>query len=167
MDSELPDDITELAALQADLRELVRDLVRGLSEARTSELAEMGSLLATLVKDASLLQEDIKTILRDAAKKELGAEPGTVTFDGDSPRTGVSVTIPKPRVQLAKGADMSLVQRLLGPDFDLYFETVVTHKPRPTTPDLIVNLPNNPTKTLLLSAVEEKEGTPRVSFKVL
>lgn len=162
----LPEDITELSAIQADFRDLAAILNEQFDDASVAELAEVGSLLASIIKRAGAVQDKIKIRLREQALTDLSNAPGTITFEGESPNTAVSVTVPKPRVVLSKDADMELVQKVLGQDFDLYFETVVAHKPRPTTPDLIVSLPDGTTKTILLSTVEEKQGTPRVSFKV-
>lgn len=165
--SDTTEDITELVALREDFGELAAALHNGLSAASIEQLAEAGSLLASLIKTAGAVQDDIKILLRNEAVKALSGQPGAIVFEGESPETSVTVTIPRPRVVLSKDADMGLVQSILGSSFDLYFETIVTHKPRPTSPKLIVSLGNGAPKTILLSTVEEKEGTPRVSFKAV
>jgi hypothetical protein len=125
---------------------------------------ETGAALAALIKKAGAMQDRLKASIREEAVRKLQGVPGTVNLNGTD-KGVVHVTIPAPKLQLAKDADVGLLFMVLGEEFDLYFETNVKYVPRTATPSLIEMMEDGRPKTVLLSSLHEDEGTPRVSFK--
>jgi len=151
--------------LLAEFRARLRAMEDSLKDAPIAHTVEVGAALATMVKAAETLQEAIKVTIRDAALNDLGNQPGTITLHGTEGGS-VSVTVPVSKLRMSKSADAELLQKVLGDQFDLYFETQTTHKPRDMAGDLIAGMPDGSAKTVLLSAIEQFDATPRVSFKV-
>jgi len=149
--------------LMAEIEERLDDLSSNISD-DIGEAVEVGAILAALIKKAASIQDGLKGILREEALRRLQNAPGTVEMQGDGNGL-VSVTVPTPKLQLTKDADIGLLFKVLGDDFDLYFETDVKYKPRKATPNLIEGMEDGTPKTVLLSSLQENEGTPRVSFK--
>lgn len=140
---------------------VMRDSLDG---APLEHAVEIGTALSAMIKAAEGIQSTIKETLRDAAVLQLQQQPGSVTLEGTG--TGrVTVTVPRPKLRLTKAADIDLLQKVLGDQFDLYLETMTSYKPRDVAGDLIAAMEDGPAKTVMLSAVEQFEGTPRVSFK--
>lgn len=140
------------------------DLLPDLVNDDIGNAVEVGAILALLIKKAGAIQDGLKERIREEALRRLQNVPGTVDIPGTN-KGVVSVTVPSPKLQLSKDADIGLLFKILGDDFDLYFETDVKYKPRNATPSLIESMADGTPKTVLLSSLQENEGTPRVSFK--
>lgn len=150
-----------LAHIRAQIRELSEDLRDG---APRVEVVEAGTALAAIVTSATDALAEIKASLRDDALAELNGESGSVDFDGLEIGR-VTVTVPTPKMGLAKGTDPEVIRRRLGDDFDLYFETKTTYAPRKNAAELVLAMATGADKDLLLTVLEENEQTPRVSFR--
>lgn len=118
------------------------------------ELSEISS-----ASEAAL--EKVKKCLRQKAS-ERAENPcflRGVSVD-DKPLGTVTVTFPDAMVKVSKDADMGALRDRLGADFDLYFDVILTHKPKK---DIMQHIkgPDNP----VLEVLEYAEQTPRVGFK--
>lgn len=142
----------------------VRALEASLEGAPREHVVEVGYTLANLISTASQALEPIKTRLREEAVKDLSHQAGSISFEG-SGLGMVTVTVPKPQLKLSKGVDINQLKLTLAEDFDTYFDTKVVYTPRKTIVPLVVKLASGDKKTTLLSSIEEREPTPRVSFK--
>lgn len=150
--------------LQGAFKAGIALLESSLKDAPLEHVVEVGHTLAEMVSEASHVLEDTKVRLREEALESLGHKAGSVSFQGTG-QGWVTVTVPQPVLRLTKGVDPESLKVSLGKDFDLYFDTKVTYTPRKTVGGLIVKLASGTTRSVLLSSIEEKESTPRVSFK--
>ena len=153
-------------ALSDNLRQiriLVREVVDGLDPSDMSDTVEVGTALASLVRICNEALGDIKGTFRTAALTALSNRAGTESFAGEDGKA-VTVTIPPPQLRILKTVDIDRLRRVLGDDFDKFFETRVTYKPRPGLGERIMDLPAGDIKNSLLLALEEVDSTPRVSF---
>jgi len=153
-----------LETLVSTFQELLAEIQDTLNDATVSESVEVGSTLFHLLKEAEAIQDQIKVKLREAALEDLSHGSGVAKFEGTCDGS-VTITVPKAKPRLRKDADIDLLRKALGEDFDLYLETVTNHNIRTITPDLISQMEDGQPKTILLSSIEEVEGTPRVSFQ--
>ena len=154
---------TDTNTLMIEIQDRIKDLHDSVQDDMKGAV-EVGSTLAVLIKEASVLQDGLKRIIREEAVRQLKDLPGTTTFGGND-RGSVSVTVPATGLQMVKDVDVGLLFKVLGNDFDLYFETNVKYVPRKVAPALIELMEDGTPKTILLSSLQENEGTPRVSFK--
>lgn len=152
--------------LLTQYRDLLGSLLEGLQDSTIEHAVEIGTLLWAMIKDAEGISNDIKARIRDEALDRLQQQPGTLQIGGTD-EGSVSVTVPTPKLKLSKDADIDLLLKVLGDDIGLYLESKVTYSPRKMTPELISQMEDGQAKTILLGALEEMEGTPRVSFKKL
>jgi hypothetical protein len=127
-------------------------------------VVEVGTALWVVMQSVEGLREQIKATLRQEGVRRLQNQPGVVTLEGSGEGV-VTVTVPSSLLRLAKDADIAALKKVLGDEFDLFFETETKHKPRKVVPDLVAQMSDGPRKMSLLSSLEEAEGTPRVSFK--
>jgi hypothetical protein len=145
------------------IRTLVREVADCLADDSLEDSVEVGTALASVVRISNEALTSIKGTFRTAALGQNKGRPGTRTFDGLQGRQ-VSVAVPTPTLRLLKSVDMDRIRRVLGDDFEKFFETKVSYKPRSGLQDRIMSLPAGDIKNTLLLALEEVEGTPRVSF---
>ena len=134
-----------------------------LANAEVEETVEIGATLWAMVKAVEVVLEQAKGNVRATAVDRLQGNPGSCPIEGTEVGR-VTVTIPTPSIQLAKGMDPAVLEHVLGDDFEVFFERIVKLKPRQGVGTLVSSLDEGPTKTMLLEALEQKEGTPRVSF---
>jgi hypothetical protein len=135
-----------------------------LDSADIEHLVEVGSAMSAAIASANDLLTVVKTKLRDQALQDLKHAPGAVTYKG-SEEGEVTITNPEPTLQLLKDADPDILRRELGSDFDLYFESRTSYKPKKSAGERIVKLASGKQKTVLMTALHSQDGTPRVSFK--
>lgn len=128
-----------------------------------NEKVEIGSILWDLGAAIEKALDGIKKEVRSEAVTRLKGAPGVETLTGTYAGT-CAVTIPKPSTRVVKGADMASVKAVLGSDFSLFFEEVTTYKPRNEFTERFTDL-DAVEQQVLLKSVEQKENTPRVSFR--
>ncbi len=145
------------------IRTLVREVTDALTDDSLEDSVEVGTALASVVRLSNDALTGIKSTFRTAALDQHQGRAGTRTFEGLDGRQ-VSVAVPSPTLRLLKSTDMDRLRRSLGDEFEKFFETKVTYKPRLGLGERIMALPASDTKNTLLLALEEVEGTPRVSF---
>jgi len=128
--------------------------------------ADRASAALTLAREAERLEALVasaKTALRSLAVDRLGSTPGVVVLDAP---TGGSVAVTVPRPSLRVTGKREALQAALGPLYGLLFEERVTVAPRADFRDVVANgVHDEAIKEIALRAVEEVEGTPRVSFR--
>lgn len=151
-----------------EIRNYLLEITDPLSEEDTplEDVVEAGTLLAAVINTALERLDGIKRILREEALEDLKHDPGSVSFEGVY-HGYVTVSVPKPKLTLPKKVDPETLRRNLGDRFDLFFNTKTTYVPRTDAGELILRIATREEKDLLLQALEEKEGTPRVSFRKL
>jgi len=129
-----------------------------------NEKVEIGSILWDLGAAIDKALDGIKKEVRTEAVARLKGSPGIETLPGTYAGT-CAVTIPKPSTRVVKGADMASVKSVLGSDFSLFFEEVTTYKPRSEFTERVTEMTDADQQQILLKSVEQKENTPRVSFR--
>lgn len=129
-----------------------------------AHVVEVGSAMSAAVASANALLNVVKARLREEAIKDLKHAPGAQVYQGVEGGE-VTVTNPEPSLQLLKDSDPDVLRRELGSDFDLYFDTRITYKPKKAAGERIVKLASGKQKTVLMTALHSVDGTPRVSFK--
>ena len=127
------------------------------------EVVETGTLLTAMSVVLSKALDNVKSNLRERAKKELNGQPGTHTFLGTS-EGKASITVWEDKLELGKDAAPEALEKILGDRFDLYFSKETKYTVRSTARSLIANVADEEEKQLLLSSVDDKPVTPRVSF---
>jgi len=122
-----------------EIRTLLQRLAQeDLEDAPVDELVEVGTVLNGAASSVKKALDEIKKALRLRAAEELNHKPGSVTLEGtDIGRT--TVTVPSPQLTLAKGTDPAVLQRILGADFDIFFETRTTYLPRSNAAELVTS----------------------------
>ena len=125
---------------------------------------EVGSILWELGDRVKDVLNEIKKFVRIDAVAQLEGQVGTCTLEGDD-WGEATVNIPEATLRVMKGADIDDLEDVLGNDFSLFFEEVLTIKPRKEFEDRVTSLENALHKQILLNAVQRDEPTPRVSFK--
>jgi len=118
--------------------------------------------------------EPLKEILREDARAEQEKPDDVVEFDGVGTVNGVfkrhagtiSITFQGPRPKVNKGVHVADIRRLLGPDFDEYFEITETVVPRRDFVEQCeARNEDHPVEvTAALTFVEVVDPTPRVGF---
>jgi len=154
---------TDTLTLMTEIEDRI-DQLSSLVESNMEDAVEVGAILSVLIKKTASIQEGFKGIIREEAVRRLNHAPGTVHIDGQD-RGSVSVTVSTPKLQLVKDVDVGLLVKVLGEDFDHYFDTRIQYIPRKMVSDLIETMEDGTPKTVLLSSLYENEGTPRVFFK--
>jgi hypothetical protein len=127
--------------------------------------ADRAEAALTLAREAERLEGLLlraKTALRGLAVERLNAQPGMIVLNATQGGS-VAVTLPRPSLRVV--AQRDALQGSLGPLYGLLFEERVTVAPRADFRDLVSNVTDEAAKRTLLAAVEEVEGTPRVSFR--
>jgi hypothetical protein len=151
------------------VRELIQDAEQMVATGSPKEIAATALALAALSDSIQKALDPLKTRLREEATRSLGSHLGAdlpYSYDFELPEGKVVVTIPKRTVKLSKSTDIDGLQAMLGDQFAVYFETVVNHKPRRNFPDLIqARVASDGVRDLLLKSIDQKDSTPRVSFK--
>lgn len=139
---------------------VVRSLTHNLDALSREDLVEIGSALYMMERGAHRALEAVKLSLRDRVRQD-GAS-GTVRWAG-SGRGKVDITIPTPTFRLRKDADTVALRNLLGTRFDDYFTTHTQHETRKGFEDRLRAAPEEE-RAIILNALEQVEGNPRVSF---
>jgi hypothetical protein len=135
-----------------------------LPTANTEDAVEIGSVLWCLGDAIGETLNTVKTNLRTEATTQLAGGTGTASFDGSDLGTAV-VNIPKASLKVPKGKKIEDIKMAIGSDFSLFFEEVVSYKPRKEFDERVTNLSNPLHQQILLNSVERVEPTPRVSFR--
>lgn len=149
-----------------EIRARLRAMEDSLADAPVEHHVEVGNVLYTLGREINDTLETIKGRVREEAAKTSNGDPGVVRLSGIL-TSGAKVTFPKPRLKWRKGVDPEALKPVLGDRFDLYVDTVTKYKPRANAPGLIVKVASDDEKKVLLSSIEERPDTPRVSFTKL
>lgn len=137
------------------------DIVEGasshLDQMDLQSLVEMGQRLWWVVKRANKILDGIKVRFRNEAQH------GHARFD--APDGSHCLVIPHSAgVTLRKDADIEQVKKILGDRFDLFFEEVVTYKPRKDFTSRVASCPVSEQK-LVMHVIDIADRTPRVVFK--
>lgn len=135
-----------------------------LEGASSEQRVEIGSVLWQLGDKIKEVIDQVKAELRTDAVAELGGQTGSITFEGDDIGEA-SVIVPSATLRVPKGRNVDDLRKQLGDEFDFYFETVTTVKPRKEFEDRVSMQESPLRKQVLLNAVERVEPTPRVLFK--
>lgn len=149
-----------------EIQSRLRAMEDSLEGAPVNHHVEVGNVLYTLGREIDNTLASIKKRLRQAAFEINNGDPGVVKLDGVL-TPGIQVTFPKNQLKWRKGVDPESLKPILGDRFDMYVETRVTYRPRKNAPSLIVKVASDEEKSVLLSSINEVEGTPRVSFSKL
>tara|TARA_Y100001949_G_C15839782_1_gene265750 strand:- start:54 stop:530 length:477 start_codon:yes stop_codon:yes gene_type:complete len=153
------------------VRELIQDAEQLARHAATTpahaeEVAATALALAALSDKIQKALDPLKDKLRAEVCSTWDGKDLPFSYDFELPQGKVSITIPKKTVKLSKSTDIDGLQAMLGDQFAVYFETVVSHKPRRNFPDLIqARVASDGVRDLLLKSIDQKDSTPRVSFK--
>lgn len=124
---------------------------------------ELGSLLWTVQERVKKSMETAKAEVREHAVEEIGG-PGSQTFVG-SDKSEATVTIPDPSPSLQKDADIDLLRKVMGGEFDRYFEEITTFKVKKEFHERRAAA-KDPTHVALIDKyVDITPHTPRVAFK--
>lgn len=151
-------------AANASLLAQVEHLKGLLVNADTGSQVEIGSVLWSLGDQIETILDHIKQTLRTEANTQLGGQSGTATFEGTD-LGSASVNIPKASLRVPKGKKIDDIKSAIGSDFTLFFEEVVSYKPRAEFDERVTALKNPLHQQILLTSVERVEATPRVSFR--
>ena len=100
-----------------------------LDNASLERKIEIGSVLRQLDDSVRNVLDAIKKDVRTAAVAELKGHAGHITLQGDD-LGEVTVTIPEASLRVPKGTDVADLEKVLGKDFALFFEEILTIKPR-------------------------------------
>lgn len=156
----------QLRDLAAQLYELLEDVkaldVKGLEP---EEIVDLGQVLWDLSTKNSKALDPIKAALRKVAKERWGTDPGPRYFIGYQGSECV-VTVPNPSLKVRPGADMERLRQQVG-DISFRDHFDIAYKPRKSFRDRVASCSDQTRRRDLLAVVDEMEGTPRVSFKVL
>lgn len=125
---------------------------------------EIGSVLWELGDRVLGVLSKIKEALREEALRRSDGQVGMVLVEGDD-FGEASVTIPEATLRVPKGINTDDLKRVLGSDFGLFFEEVVTVRPRKEFEERATAVKNALHQHVLHSSVQRVEGTPRVSFR--
>tara|TARA_R110000824_G_scaffold156307_1_gene329428 strand:- start:1084 stop:1632 length:549 start_codon:yes stop_codon:yes gene_type:complete len=163
-----------------------QDLAHTGTSADDAEIAGIALALSACRAGIDTALEPLKNKLRTIGRLELNPEDlgqeVVVDIEGDvdvrrvldsdrAPRLHragmVSVTYQASRVKVTKGTEERALRKLLGSQFDLYFETRVSVVPRREFQEVVERRKGgHPVEiTAVLGHVEVFEPTPRVGFK--
>ena len=152
----------------SDLTTLLAEVPDVLQRGDPSETAALAIQLAAFSDQIAKSLEPLKKALREHTAPEEG---DTLPAVGRIPTEHgeVRVTFPRPKTVLSKSADIEALRNLLGPRFDAYFDTKVTHTPVKNIADLILTesrtASDRTTVDVVINALESKDQTPRVAFR--
>jgi hypothetical protein len=135
-----------------------------INQSDASEVVEIGTLLTAMSVALSKRLNLVKVNLRERAKKGLSGFPGTQTFRGTSDGHQAVVTVWEDKLELGENAAPEVLEKVLGDRFELYFTRAVKYALRKNARELIMKVADEKEKSLLLSSVDNKPVTPRVSF---
>jgi hypothetical protein len=122
-----------------------------------------GARLWDVIKRANEALVPLKDELRNQAKLKRKI-PGTVVIEGTG-MTRAMVTLPKSILQVSKKTDIAALKRSITPMvFSALFEETCTYECHPNIVRRISGLKKE-VRSSVLSAIEEIEGTPRVSLQ--
>ena len=155
---------TELFDAARGVEKLGQKLNATLSRTSVEELVEFGHKLWLLARRATAALEGVKEALRNEGVARGGGVPGSVSIDA-SDGSRCRVVVPKSGLVLKKGADIEGLKSALGDDFDAYFETVVTYKPRAGLRAKVASKGPTLQAQAILDAVSVVEGTPKIYFE--
>jgi hypothetical protein len=141
-------------------------------EADVEEAAAVALALAARRTAIDEALEPLKALIRKEAQEERDGPDDVVEFDGVDGDTGagvVSVTFQAPRPAMSKTAREVTLRRLLGPEFDLYFEVTNTVAPRRDFSEVCDRRKKeHPVEVAAaMRAIDLVEPTPRVGFRPL
>ena len=128
-----------------------------------ADQVEIGAALWAVTEAATTAMESAKKDIRDEAVEQL-AGPGTHTFNGTG-ATQAMVNIPNPSLRLQKDADIELLQKILGGDFERYFDIKTTYTPRKEFNERRASDKDATHTAMLDKFVDTVPNTPRVTFR--
>lgn len=141
----------------------IQQLEDGIEGQTVEEQVEIGAALWAVNERAVAAMETAKKDIREEAVEQLTG-PGTHTFAGTG-ATQAMVSIPNPSLRLQKDADIELLQKVLGGDFDRYFDTKTTHTPRKEFNERRASDQDASHTAFLDKFVDVVPNTPRVTFR--
>ena len=126
-------------------------------------LADVAVRLAKVINDHQKVLDQIKPVLRDAAREVSGTDRYHWKTDAGS----TSVTFPDARWKARKGTDWEKAKRDLGDAFVVFFDTRVTHSARKDIATTAKRRMANDSDLVskVMNIIERDEPTPRVGFK--
>lgn len=142
---------------------------------KNTDVAEAAAVALALAARRTAIDEalePLKSFIRREAQEERDGPDDVVEFDGvdgDANAGVVSVTFQAARPTLSKTAREATLRRLLGPEFDLYFEAKMTLEPKRDFTEVCERRrKEHPTEVAAaMRAVDLVEPTPRVGFRPL
>ncbi len=144
--------------IYADIESDLNLLFSSLPDDQSHSLVEVGEIFWQVQNQAGRYLNKVKERLRAKALKKPKAS--THTFSGEN--VAATVTMPSESWVLRDGTDLGQLRKMLGVDFDQFFETEV--KPHPKFAAR-VHAADPQQKALLHAAVDSKPHIPRVSFR--
>lgn len=149
--------------LTGNVMNTLEDFEGLLSNSDLDMQVEVGSLLDSIIARANTVAERARTSLRDAAVNHLKG-PGTHTFNGAG-ASQATVIIPNPSLRLQKDADVDLLKKMLGGEFERFFSEETKYTLRSEFKDRRASCTDPSHSALLDKFVVAVENTPRVLFK--
>lgn len=147
------------------LLEGLDNIALSLADAPVARKVEVGSVLWDVDERIVEVLAKIKESLRVEAIQRLDGGFGNCTIDGDD-LGEASVRVLEAALRVPRGKNIEDIKRALGPDFfGLFFEEVVTYKPRAEYEERVLAVENPLHKKILLGCIERVEQTPRVAFR--
>lgn len=141
----------------------ISQLEEALEGQPVEDQVEIGAALWTVTERSNQAMEAAKKDIREQAVQKLGG-PGNHTFNG-SGTTQAVVNIPNPSLRLQKDADISLLQKILGSNFDRYFSTKTSYTPCKEFNDRRASDKDAVHTAMLDKCVDVIPSTPRVTFR--
>jgi hypothetical protein len=133
---------------------------KGAADLSDEKLVQVSLEIYAVTEELSRAMEELKSLLRERARRKLPKVPGTVTLlSGERSLGHVEVTFQKPKVSLAV-SDEDLKTRFPR-RWELYFEEVL--RPRKGIQEALLKNPED--FQALGDALEVRPETPRVGFR--
>jgi hypothetical protein len=142
----------------------LRALEEFLSNAQTQQKIEAGSILWEVGDALDKVLSEIKREVRNEALKQISPDQKSVSLRG-SDLGQATVNFPKAVLKVPKSTNMEDVKHVLGEDFGLFFEEIVTYKPRKEFETRAVAVENTLHQEILHQSVQSVDPTPSVGFR--
>lgn len=139
-------------------------IAASLVDASVERRVELGSVLWDVGDRVAEVLDRIKDGLRSEALTRLQGQTGSCVLEGDD-LGEANITIPEATLRVPRGKNVADIKQALGSDFSLFFEEVVTYKPRREFEERVAAVSDPLHRKILLSSIERVEQTPRVSFR--
>lgn len=153
----------------ANYRDIFKHALNGIQrDLRDSELSEEDridlALILWKIRDRSeTLLDPVKAKFRAKAKERLGVDENQVRFEGNDGTC--LVVFPETHLRLRKDVNVEELKAMLGNNFAQFFETRERHIPRREALNENLSRIASPSdRSLVLSALEQHDPTPRVNF---